>query len=243
MLSTDKLIILEEANSTQDIAIEMARQGAHDGTAVMTLNQTAGRGRMGRSWASPSGKNLALSFIIRPSCEPSLAPLYGLMASVAAAQTVEAFCLNTLVQVKWPNDVIVEGRKIAGILPQAQVINNNVEFVIVGLGLNVNSAMEDFPVDIIDKVTSMADLSGESFDLTSVARSFLSYMKALRDGPADISFKKTLELWNSKWAHRGCYVNRTGIEGIAEGIDVTGALLVRAKGGELLKISSGEVNF
>ncbi len=243
MLSREELIILKEAGSTQDIAHDMAKGGASHGVAVMALNQTSGRGRMGRSWSSPPGKNLALSTILRPLCKPAEAPLYGLMASIAAAKTVESLCPGTFVQVKWPNDVIVDGKKIAGILPQALVNGSRIEFVIIGLGLNVNCVISDFPKEIEDKTTSMLVLSSKSFDLEEVAVSFLCFMNELYDNSKNLGFQNVLDLWTFRWAHRGRFVNRPEVQGIAEGIDEVGALMVRTSHDGLVTISGGEVNF
>ena len=243
MFSRENLIILKEAESTQDIAHDMAKRGASHGVSVMALNQTSGRGRMGRSWSSPPGKNLALSAILRPSCEPGQAPLYGLLASVAAAMTVESFCSGITAQVKWPNDVVIGGKKIAGILPQALVINSRIEFVLIGLGLNVNSALSDFPEEIRERTTSMLLQSSISFDLEDVAVSFLGFLEELHEESRVSGFGTVLNRWAGRWAHRGCFVKRPEVEGIAEGIDEAGALLVRTRDGEKVRISGGEVNF
>lgn len=243
MFSRENLIILEEIGSTQDVAYDMAKRWAPHGVAVMALNQTSGRGRMGRSWSSPTGKNLALSTILRPSCKPAEAPLYGLAASVAAAMTVEAFCSQIKAQVKWPNDVIVDGRKIAGILPQALIGNSKTEFVVIGLGLNVNSGLSDLPGEIREKTTSMLSLSSRSFDLVEVALSFLGFMNELHDNAESFGFRNILDMWNARWAHRGLFVERPEVRGIAEGIDDTGALLVRTLDHGLVSVSGGEAHF
>ncbi len=241
-MSRDRLIIVEEAPSTQDIAYEMALRGATEGVAVMALRQTSGRGRLGRLWSSPAGKNLALSLILRPSCDPGSAPLYGLMAAVATIETVQSYCPEAVVQVKWPNDVIVSDKKIAGILPQAHVSDRTIEFVIIGLGLNVNSTRDDFPEEIAGNVTSMAILSGRNFSLEEIAHSFLNQMNRLYDHSRKDGFQSALEIWNSKWAHRGHHVNRDGIQGTAVGINETGALLIMTRNHGLVNLSSGEVN-
>ena len=135
---TTKLIVYEEVASTQDIARKLAQEGDPGPVAVMALRQTSGRGRSGRSWISPPGKNLALSVLLKPKLAPQEAPLMGLLASLAVAAALDAKGVPS-VALKWPNDVLVEGRKIAGILPEASVKGNTLEFVIIGIGLNVNS--------------------------------------------------------------------------------------------------------
>lgn len=237
------LIILEQTESTQDIAFTMAKEGASEGVAVMTCNQTSGRGRLGRSWSSPAGRNLALTLILRPNCQPEQAPLYGLLSSVATSVTVEQFCPGILAQVKWPNDVIIANRKIAGILPQAQIINHGIEFILIGLGLNINCKENDFPPELRNRVTSMATHTSLTYDIMDVANCFLDNTALLYEQSKNTGFASILDLWRHKWAHRGHSVIRSEIEGIAEDIDELGSLLIRTDENRLIRVSSGEVNF
>ena len=236
------LIVLEQVDSTQDVALKMAKEGAPEWSTIMSGSQTCGRGRMGRNWVSPSGKNLALSLILRPDCEPKFAPLYGLMAAVATVQTIEQFCPHSVVRVKWPNDIISGDRKIAGILPQAQINSNRIDFVIIGLGLNVNSTEADFPLELRNAVTSMHSLGSGAFDVSEVAVSFLECMHQLYTQSIEHGFSILLDLWVRKWAHRGRMLSRSDVTGVAEGIDEMGALLLRASDGSLVKVSGGEVS-
>lgn len=238
----NNLIILEQVDSTQDVALKMAKEGAPEWATIMTQAQTCGRGRMGRNWVSPAGKNLALFLILRPECEPKFAPLYGLMAAVAIVQTVEQFCPLSPVRVKWPNDIISGGKKIAGILPQAQINVNRIDFVIIGLGLNVNSTETDFPLELRNTVTSMHSLGSGVFDVSEVAFSFLGYMRKLYSQSTEHGFSILLDLWVRKWAHKGLMLSRSDVTGIAEGIDELGALLLRTSDGSLVKVSGGEVS-
>lgn len=238
----NNLIILDRVDSTQDIALKMAGEGSPEWLAIMTGAQTCGRGRMGRNWVSPEGKNLALSLVLRPACEPRFAPLHGLMAAVATVQTIEQFCPQSDIRVKWPNDVISAGKKIAGILPQAQISANRVDFVVIGLGLNVNSTEMDFPLELVNTVTSMHSLGLEEYDIKEVAVTFLGRMHQLYSQSIECGFGILLDLWVRKWAHKGRTLNRSDVTGVAEGIDETGALLLRTSDGSLIKVSGGEVN-
>ncbi len=139
-----KLIIRNSLSSTQDLVRELAQHGAPEGVALMALEQTAGRGRAGHSWVSPAGKNLAFSLLLRPKIDPAEAALLGMMASIAAANTVEA-CGAAKAELKWPNDVLVNGRKIAGILPEAALNDRAVQYVILGLGLKREFRRGRFP--------------------------------------------------------------------------------------------------
>ena len=242
MSKKSNLVILRQAGSTQDEAYKIALDGAPEGVAVITTNQTYGRGRTGRSWISPPGKNLALSLILRPQCYTEKAPLYGLMASVAAASAVEHFT-GRVAHLKWPNDVLIEGKKIAGVLSQARIRGSLIEFLIIGLGLNINCTESDFPNELRKTRTSMFELTSRTFDIIEVGETFISDLKELYIGCCLGEFRHVLDLWSEKWIHKGFVVERDGIRGIAEGIDDSGALEVRRNDGSLVKISSGEINF
>ncbi|MEW6533927.1 MAG: biotin--[acetyl-CoA-carboxylase] ligase [Thermodesulfobacteriota bacterium] len=239
MDQTTKLIVYEEASSTQDIARKLALEGDPGPVAVMALNQTAGRGRSGRSWISPPGKNLALSALLRPRLAPQEAPLMGLLASLAVAAALEARSVPS-VALKWPNDVLVDGKKIAGILPEASVKGNTLEFVIIGIGLNVNSRLSDFPPELQDSVTSVLLATGKEWYLQDAARGLLREMDALYDRVNNEGCGFIPSLWESRWAHRGRILTRDGLEGCAEGIGPLGSLILRTTDGRRVEINSGE---
>jgi BirA family transcriptional regulator, biotin operon repressor / biotin---[acetyl-CoA-carboxylase] ligase len=233
-----RLIIQEEAESTQDLAREWAVRGEPEGLAVMALNQTKGRGMAGHSWVSPPGKNLALSMILRPRFSPEKAPLLGLLASIAVAETVESR-IRMPAQLKWPNDVLVDGRKIAGILPEASLNGRQIGFVIVGIGLNVNAELSDFPPDLRDCVTSLRLSAGRELDLEDTARDLLERTELLYERAKGEGCSFIPGLWDARWAHRGAKFTRNGLAYTAEAIDADGELLVRAESGESQRLNSG----
>jgi BirA family transcriptional regulator, biotin operon repressor / biotin---[acetyl-CoA-carboxylase] ligase len=232
-----RLIIHQEAESTQDLARELAIRGEPEGLAVMALNQTKGRGTAGHSWVSPPGKNVALSMILRPRLVPEDAPLLGLMASIGVAENVEA-AIGRPAQLKWPNDVLVDGRKIAGILPEASLNNREISFVIIGIGLNVNVELSDFPPDLSDSVTSLRLSAGRQWDLEDTARDLLEGMELLYERVKREGCGFIPRLWATRWAHRNARLDRNGLTCTAEGIDVDGALLIRSDSGELHRLTS-----
>jgi BirA family biotin operon repressor/biotin-[acetyl-CoA-carboxylase] ligase len=236
---TTKLIVYEEVASTQDIARKLAQEGDPGPVAVMALRQTSGRGRSGRSWISPPGKNLALSVLLKPKLAPQEAPLMGLLASLAVAAALDAKGVPS-VALKWPNDVLVEGRKIAGILPEASVKGNTLEFVIIGIGLNVNSRFSDFPIELHDSVTSVLLATGEKWDVGDAAHGLLQEMDALYDRVNKEGCGFVPSLWETRWAHKGRILTRDGLEGRAEGIGPLGSLILRTTDGRRLEINSGE---
>lgn len=236
-----RFIVMDEATSTQDVVREAAARGEPEGLAVMALHQTRGRGRFGRSWISPRESNLALSLLLRPPLEPGDAALLGMMASIAVAETVEEHGIAAA-RLKWPNDVTVQGKKIAGILPEARVVGRVVDYVILGIGLNVNTVLTDFPPELRESVTSLFLETGRESDLRTVAGTLLKrteriYERVTREGAGFV-----LELWQARWAHRGAMLERDGIVGCAEGLDRDGALLLRSQDGTLHRIHAGEAH-
>lgn len=218
----------------------MAARGEPDGSAVMALNQTLGRGRAGHSWISPPGKNLALSVILRPRVAPRKAPLLGFAAAVAVAETLEKRGILRAA-LKWPNDVLVKGKKIAGILSEASISGDEIEFVVIGIGLNVNSVENDFPHDLRSSVSSLLASTGRHSDLKEVALELLDTLGHLYDRIQREGCGFVPDLWDSRWAHRGSVLVHEGSSGIAHGIDADGSLLLRDGQGRLRRIACGDV--
>ena len=236
---TWRLDVHEQVESTQDLARVMALDGEPEGVAVMALRQTKGRGRTGHSWVSPPGRNLALSLILRPEVTPQEAPLLGLMAAVAVAQTLEELGIREP-KLKWPNDVLVRNGKIAGILSEGTVQHRSVPVMIIGLGLNVNAEQTDFSSDLRDSISSMYLASGKRWDLETTARVFLSHMESLYQRVRQEGCGFIVPLWEMRWAHRGQLLSREGFSGVAQGIDPDGALLLRAEDNVVHRVCSGE---
>jgi len=237
----EKLIVREKLSSTQDFVRESAQRGEPEGLAVMALEQTAGRGRSGRLWISPPGKNLALSLLLRPKIDPSDAALLGMAASIGIADMLENFGILEC-NLKWPNDVLVSGLKIAGILPEAAMTSAAVEYVILGIGINVNSEKKDFTPELRDSVTSVLLSTGRKQDLEETARAFLKefsvlYARAMNEGCGFIP-----DLWAMRWPHRNCFVMREGVRYKAEGIGADGSLIAVTDDGKRTRLTSGQVD-
>jgi len=163
-----RIVCLERVGSTNDAAWEEALSGAEEGTVIFAEEQTAGRGRMGRRWFSPRGAGLLMSVVLRPVLDVQQSHQLTAMASVAAAQAVrEEF--QVAARIRWPNDVYVENRKVAGILVEGRALATGVTFV-VGIGLNVNAAEADFPVELQEFATSLAIETGRGAPRVDVAR-------------------------------------------------------------------------
>jgi BirA family biotin operon repressor/biotin-[acetyl-CoA-carboxylase] ligase len=235
-----------ETGSTNDIAASLAEQGAPQGTIVLAGRQTAGRGRFSRAWFSPPGAGLYVSVICR---DPRAAPFLTLAGGVAVADGIRN-ATGLPVQIKWPNDVVIEGdrvarRKLAGILAEATSTPEGLQYVILGFGINLRSAA--YPPELTDRVTSIEAELGRMVDGTVVLSETLA---VLAERFAQLERGDSLQVL-SRWrelspASRGAAVewDTPGgpVSGIAAGIDDDGALRVRV-GQQLQRIISGEVRW
>jgi len=220
------LVCLAVTASTNRVAMEMAENGAPHGTVVVADAQTAGRGRMGRRWASPAGKNLYVSLLLRPPVPTVDAPRLALVAGVALADAVEAAGVPALL--KWPNDLYCGERKAAGILAEMASEPGRVRHVVIGVGLNVNMEEADFPPDLRGTATSLRIRAGREFRRVDVLARLLDafgarYGRFVRGGFASIR-----DEWDRRDFLRGrrVFLRRHGREGwgTAEGLDAAGAL-------------------
>ena len=238
------IVILAVTDSTNRVAMEMAENGARHGTVVVADAQTAGRGRMGRRWVSPAGKNLYVSLLLRPSVPTADAPRLALVAGVALADAVEA--VGVPASLKWPNDLYCEGRKAAGILAEMASDPGGVRHVVIGVGLNVNMEEADFPPDLRDTATSLRIRAGRTFRRVDLLARLLDafgtrYAEFLGGG-----FSSLRDGWDRRDFLRGRRVllRRQGGEGwgTAEGLDAAGALRFLPDGGPAVEsVHSGEI--
>ena len=158
--------------STNDLAADLAEHGAPEGTVVTSEEQTRGRGRLGRTWHSPGGTGIYISFILRPSVAPERAPGISVLTALALADTlVKRFPKG--VQIKWPNDVLVSGRKVAGILTELNAERGRINYVIVGVGINANQKRDDFPEELRDRATSLRVACRHAVNRPELLREFL----------------------------------------------------------------------
>ncbi len=225
--------------STQIIARDEAERGAADGTAVLAEEQTAGRGRLGRSWVSPAGKNLYLTLVMRPAARRLRA--LSIVSPLAIAEALEE-AVGLSSRIKWPNDVLVGGRKIAGILIETELAGDAVKHALVGIGLNVNFDVEAQP-EIADIATSVRRELGHDASREELLAALLNafearYAQALE---GDAPFRD----WRSRLETLGRRVHATlgdrVEEGVAEDVDAEGNLLIRRDDGSLVTVEAGDV--
>jgi BirA family biotin operon repressor/biotin-[acetyl-CoA-carboxylase] ligase len=224
--------------STNDVAKRRAKEGAKEGTVIITEEQTAGRGRIGRRWLSPRG-SVALSIILYPPLDylPSLI----MVASLAVAYGIEQ-ATGLKAQLKWPNDVLVNSKKVCGILVESDVRGNEVDYAVIGIGLNVNLRLSEFP-DITPFATSLSQELGRDVSRREMVQSLLSQAEKLYLALAagDSVFKQ----WRDRLVTLGKKVQVSSAEatyrGIAESVASDGSLLLRQPDGNQLKIVAGDV--
>ena len=225
-------------SSTMDIARKAANEGASEGTIVVADEQTKGRARLKRSWINPPGV-LALSIILRPEMN-QLLPLT-IVASLATSRCIEhAAGLKTAI--KWPNDVLINGKKVSGILSESSLRRQSVDWVILGIGINVNFDPGTYP-EIAGTATSLSNELGSNFSqlkilLTLLGEIELLYIALRRGEPIHVEWSKRLEtLGKLVQVKSGKHIE----EGYAESVDSDGSLLLRRSNGSLSRITAGEV--
>ncbi|MBI2538510.1 MAG: biotin--[acetyl-CoA-carboxylase] ligase [Deltaproteobacteria bacterium] len=233
-----------EIDSTNNYARNLAEQGAMEGEVVIAESQTRGKGRLGRSWVSPAGRNLYLSVILRPKLSPLHAPQITLMSAVALAETIQSF-IPFPPEIKWPNDILVGGKKVAGILTESACAADRVLFVVLGIGVNVNFPREEMPVSIRDTATSLMTLSGAPVDRTALALQLIRSLNRCYGDLERLGFPPMAERWAGFFRLQGKRVKvemmDQAVQGKAIGIDGDGALILEDETGTRRRIIAGDV--
>ncbi len=239
-----KIHYFAELDSTNRLAYKLAADGAAEGEVVLAETQTRGKGRLGRSWFSPPGLNLYLSIVLRPDIPPSNAPQLTLVAAVALAETVQRF-LGARPAIKWPNDILAGGKKLAGILTESSVDSERLHFVVVGIGVNLNMPADLVPEEIRDRATSLLVLTNRRVDRTAFARELIQSLDRCYGELEQRGFPQIAARWESFFELKGRKVKvEMGdriVSGIARGIDRDGALLVDKEDGAIERIVAGDV--
>ena len=218
--------------STNELAKKMAYNGAADGTVVVAEEQTGGRGRLERNFFSPKEKGIWFSVILRPRCMAKDAPKFTLMAAAALAKTMERF--NLQAEIKWPNDIMYNGRKLVGILTEMSAEIGHVNYIVVGIGINVNVKREEFPESIRDIAASLSEIAGENLSRTKFFRALLEEFDKLY---IDNNFDEVFKIWRQFNITLGKKVTVLSAEtgdiftGTAIDIDADGALIVETEEG------------
>lgn len=235
----------EEVESTQLIAHELVRAGAPDGTIVLAEAQTAGRGRMLRPWDSAAGKGIWMTVIIRPDLLPHQAPQLTLVTAVAVTNAMKAMFKNFTPEIKWPNDILIGGRKSTGILTEMISETDRIQALLIGIGINVNQQMSDFPDDLQSIATSIAIEEGETIDRVQFVANVLYFLEYYTDLYVKHGFSMIKPMWEEASGTIGKNVRATTLRevvvGKAIGITESGVLEIQLADGTVKGVYSADI--
>lgn len=240
-----RVLCHREVTSTSALAGALSASGEPEGTVVLAERQTAGRGRLGRTWASPEGLGLWFSTILRPPIPVARAPVLTQVAAVAVAEGVEEVAGPLPGGIKWPNDLILAGWKVAGILTELVSRGEEVAAVVLGVGLNVNQGPADFSPDLGGRAGSVAMAAGRTLPRADLFRALLRrldhrYREFLREGPGPAlagAAARSLTLGRPVRAREG----KAELTGLALRLEADGALVLQLGDGQVRRLVAGEV--
>ena len=241
-----KVHYFNSVDSTNSTAYQLALDGAKEGEVVIGESQEKGRGRLGRQWVSPPFLNLYLSVVLRPKIPPHQASLITFMAAVAAAETIERHS-GLIPSIKWPNDLLLREKKVAGLLNEIHSETDRIHFIILGMGVNLNMDAKEFPKDIRTQATSLKAEKGRPVSRKAFAALLLEELERwyeifLKEGGTPV-----LKAWRDRAQIQGKEVRVTSFDevliGRAVDVDSDGALILETRGGERKRIVAGDVEY
>ncbi|WP_175596752.1 biotin--[acetyl-CoA-carboxylase] ligase [Bacillus sp. MRMR6] len=234
----------ESVESTQKIAHRLAYEDAPEGTIVIAEEQVTGRGRMGRKWHSPKYTGIWMSVILRPKIPLTKAPQLTLLAAVAIVQAIEEHT-NVTPEIKWPNDILIGGKKVTGILTELQAESDRINSVIIGIGINVNQRKEDFPVELREIATSLLIEKDETVSRAELIKGIFLKLEKLYTLYLEKGFNPIKLLWESYAVSIGKVITartlNTTIVGFSLGITEDGVLLLKDHEGVTHHIYSADI--
>jgi BirA family biotin operon repressor/biotin-[acetyl-CoA-carboxylase] ligase len=231
-----------EVDSTNDVAWELAQRGADDGTCVVAEVQIRGRGRHGRSWHTAPGHGLALSLLLHPGGDRAVLATVPLVAGLGLARALEG--MGVAARLKWPNDLLVGGRKISGVLVESRRDADGADVVVMGVGVNVTQRLEDFPLELQGSATSLAR-EGVEATREQVAAGFLNALEPLWDEHQEGDPARTLEAWRRRaefWGRPVSVTTPSGpVVGVARDLDERGGLVIEPQDGAAVTVYAGDL--
>ncbi len=236
--------VFEETTSTNDIADRLGRDGVKEGAVVCAESQSKGRGRLGRTWVSLRGKGLWFSVLLRPPLPPQAATQMTIASATAVARALQG-STGVQCEVKWPNDILIGGKKVCGILTEMAAELESIKHMVVGVGLNVNFEAEDFPTALRKIATSLRIEGGKPFRRCEIAAALLQELNFDYRRVIEGKFEEIADEWETACTTIGHHVeihsgNRV-MAGRAESLDSEGALLLRTQHGRLERVIGGDV--
>jgi len=234
--------LFPEVVSTNTLAMEAAVQGAPEGTVIIAETQTGGKGRLGRTWISPRG-NLYFSVVLRPQIPTHKAPLITLVGAVAVASAIRTYC-SIPATIKWPNDIFISGKKVAGLLTEMSAEPDRIRHIALGIGVDVNMELQELPPDVRMHATTLAHEAGRAIDrkplLQQILRDLEHWYRIFLTSEGEV-----LKEWEKLNMTIGCRVTISNagevFEGLAQGIDHEGRLLVTLDDHTTRIVAAGDV--
>ena len=238
--------VLRVTQSTNDDALALARAGAGEGAMVLAEQQLAGRGRRGRVWYDKPGDSLMFSVVLRPPLEPAQCALLPLLAAASVRGGMQFLGFDG-VGIKWPNDVLIRGRKFGGILCEMSSEFDRVDHAVIGMGLNINTPAEAFPGEVRDIACSLLTATGTRWKRMEVLAAILQCMDLYLAEAWEGRFERMMTAWREGSVTLGKNIQATlpngqVIEGMAEALDPSGALVLRERTGHTRLLTGGEVS-
>ncbi len=234
-----RVVHLERVDSTQTTAFALAAEGAEDGTVVVAEYQASGRGRRGRAWEASPGQGLLSTILVRPPLPLAQWSAYSLVAAVAVAETL-ARTAALAARLKWPNDVLIAGRKIAGILLESRVVGAAPPTAVVGVGVGINLAQRAFPAALAARATSVAIETGRAIPRDTMLTALLEAFDAWRARLEGEGMAPVRARWLALADTIGRRVSIDGVSGVAVDLDPDGALVLE-DAGRRHRVVAGEV--
>ncbi len=239
-----EIVVYDEVESTNSIGYELLKQGYPSGTVVIADRQTKGKGRLGRKWISPQGKNLYISFAVKPQIPPKYATLITLTSVVACTTALRRYT-EIPVLIKWPNDMLVGHKKVGGILTEMKIEGEKIKAAVIGIGININMTEEDIPDEIKEIATSLRIYKDEEFSRIMLAaeiiKEFDKWYQLLEKKNRKAIIDRWMELSGTIGKQVKIVLTDREIIALAEAIDEEGRLIVKLEDGTYEKISAGDV--
>lgn len=236
--------VLPQTTSTNDEASRAALEGHPEGLVIFAESQSAGRGRMGRRWSSPAGRGLWFSVLLRPSLAPSECTQLTAASANALVRAIQS-TTGITPEIKWPNDLLIKGKKIAGILTEMSAELEHVHSVILGIGIDATQTASEFPADLRNIATSLKLATGKTVSRADLAEAVLRELDREYARILAGQFAAVAEEWGSRCSTLGKQVTidmgARRVRGLAEALDENGALLLRTEHGRIERIIGGEV--
>lgn len=241
----NEILHFDTIASTNDSAKEFALQGANEGLVITAEEQLKGRGRRGRTWESPKGTGIWMTILLRPYLSPNQGTKFTLLSAVAVAKAINEVT-GLKAKIKWPNDIIIMNKKVCGILTEMNAEMDFINYIIIGIGINVNAKQDDFPIEVQQRAISLAQVIGEKVSRQDLVRKILQNIeKRYIDFIRNEDFGNILQEWKELSCNLDKKVRATlnGEEIIGTAVDINkdGALILRTEKEEIIEINYGDV--